>query len=44
MHQDHVYLPALQPNVSAASVVLERRGGARLDLIRNGDYVIDFGE
>ena len=44
MHQDHVYLPALQPKVSAASVVLERRGGENLDLIRNGDYVIDFGE
>ncbi len=44
MHQDHVYLPALQPRVSAARVVLEREGGASLDLIRNGDYVIDFGE
>jgi hypothetical protein len=44
MHQDHVFLPALQPRVSAASVVLERDGGAKLDLIRNGDYVIDFGE
>lgn len=44
MHQDHVYLPALQPRVSAARVVLEREGGTRLDLIRNGDYAIDFGE
>jgi hypothetical protein len=43
MHQDHVFLPALQPRVSAASVVLERDGGAKLDLIRDGDYVIDFG-
>jgi len=43
MHQDHVYLPALQPKVSAARVVLEREGGTKLDLIRDGDYVIDFG-
>ena len=44
MHQDHVYLSALQPKVSAARVVLEREGGAKLDLIRDGDYVIDFEE
>jgi hypothetical protein len=43
MHQDHVYLPELQPKVSAARVVLEREGGASLDLIRDGDYAIDFG-
>jgi hypothetical protein len=43
MHQDHVYLPDLQPRVEAARVVLERRGGASLDLIREGHYVIDFG-
>jgi leucyl aminopeptidase (aminopeptidase T) len=43
MHQDHVYLPELQPKVSAVRVVLERRGGASLDLIRDGGYVIDFG-
>ena len=42
MHQDHVYLPALQPRVTAARVVLERKGGASVDLIRDGDYVIDF--
>jgi len=44
MHQDHVYLPDLQPRINAARVVLERDGGAKLDLIRNGDYVIDFEE
>jgi hypothetical protein len=44
MHQDHVYLPALQPRVAVARVVLEREGGIRLDLIRNGDYAIDFGK
>jgi leucyl aminopeptidase (aminopeptidase T) len=42
MHQDHVYLPALQPRVTAARMVLERQGGASVDLIRDGDYVIDF--
>jgi hypothetical protein len=44
MHQDHVYLPDIQPRVLAASVVLEREGGSSLDLIRDGNYVIDFGE
>lgn len=44
MHQDHVYLAELQPRVAAARVVLERDGGESFDLIRNGDYVIDFGE
>jgi hypothetical protein len=42
MHQDHVYLREIQPRVAAGRVVLERQGGARLDLIRDGDYVIDF--
>ena len=44
MHQDHVYLPELQPRINAARVVLERDGGESFDLIRDGDYVIDFGE
>jgi hypothetical protein len=43
MHQDHVYLPQLQPRVQAARVVLERDNGESLDLIRNGEYVFDFG-
>jgi hypothetical protein len=43
MHQDHVYLPQLQPRVEAARVVLERDTGEKLDLIRNGEYVFDFG-
>ena len=43
MHQDHVYLPQLQPRVNAARVVLERENGERLDLLRNGEYVFDFG-
>jgi len=44
MHQDHVYLPELQPRINAARGVLERGGGEKFDLIRDGDYVIDFGE
>jgi hypothetical protein len=43
MHQDHVYLSQIQPRVNAARVVLERDDGSRLDLIRDGDYVFDFG-
>jgi hypothetical protein len=43
MHQDHVYLAEIQPRILAARVVLERQDGTSLDLIRDGDYVIDFG-
>ncbi len=42
MHQDHVYLHELQPMVNAARVVLTRTNGETLDLIRNGEYVIEF--
>ncbi len=42
MHQDHVYLPALQPRVAAARVVLETVEGRAVELIRDGDYVIGF--
>ena len=42
MHQDHVYLRELQPRVNAAQVALTRTDGTSLDLIRDGDYVIDF--
>jgi len=42
MHQDHVYLRELQPKINAARVVLTRTDGTSLDLIRDGDYVIDF--
>jgi len=44
MHQDHVYLAELQPRVVATRVVLERAGGASLELIRDGVYVFDFGD
>lgn len=42
MHQDHVYLPELQPRINAARVVLTRTDGSSIDLIRDGDYVINF--
>ena len=43
MHQDHVYLLELQPRVNVKRVTLERNEGRSLDLIRDGEYVIDFG-
>ena len=42
MHQDHVYLPELQPRVLAAEVVLQLEDGTKLELMRDGLYVIDF--
>ena len=42
MHQDHVYLPELQPRINAARVVLTRTDDSSIDLIRDGDYVINF--
>ena len=42
MHQDHVFLPEIQPQVLAAEVVLQREDGSKLDLMRDGVYVIDF--
>jgi len=42
IHQDHVYLPELQPRVRAARVTLDLADGETLNLIADGDYVIDF--
>jgi hypothetical protein len=42
MHQDHVYLPEIQPLVLAEKVVLHGEDGTRMDLMRDGRYVIDF--
>ena len=42
IHQDHVYLPSIQPRVSAAAVDLHFEGGETLELMRNDDYVIAF--
>jgi len=44
VHQDHVYLEQLQPRVVAAEVSLALDDGSHLELMRNGRYVIDFGE
>jgi len=42
MHQDHVYLQALQPRVLAAEVFLGLEGGLKMELMRSGLYVIEF--
>ncbi len=42
VHQDHVYLREIQPRVSAELAVLEMADGSRLELIRDGEYAIDF--
>ena len=42
VHQDRVYVAAIQPRVLAARVDLHREDGLKLKLIRDGLYVIDF--
>jgi hypothetical protein len=42
IHQDHVYLSEIQPRVNAAVVDLLFDDASRLELIRDGRYVIDF--
>jgi hypothetical protein len=42
VHQDRVYVPAIQPRVVAARVDLQREDGLKLALMRDGRYVIDF--
>jgi hypothetical protein len=42
MHQDHVYLREIQPLITARLATLEMADGSRVELIRDGDYVIDF--
>jgi hypothetical protein len=42
IHQDHVYVPQIQPRVNAAGVDLHIEDGGPLELIRDGAYVIDF--
>ena len=44
VHQDRVYVPALQPRVVAARVDLQREDGLKLALMRDGRYVIDFDD
>jgi len=42
VHQDYVYIPELQPRVVIASADLELDDGSRLELVRDGEYVIEF--
>ncbi len=42
IHQDHVYVPKIQPRISAAAVDLNFEDGETLELMRDGDYVIEF--
>jgi hypothetical protein len=44
VHQDRVYVPALQPRISVARVDLQREDGLKLALMRDGRYAIDFDE
>jgi len=44
VHQDRVYVPAIQPRVMAARVDLQREDGLKLALMRDGRYVIDFDD
>jgi hypothetical protein len=43
VHQDHVYLPQLQPRVAVASAVLEYEDGSTEELMCDGVYTVDFG-
>jgi len=42
VHQDHVYLPEIQPRIVVAEVILHRDDGVKLDLMRDGRYAIAF--
>ena len=42
IHQDHVFLPELQPRVESALVELVMPDGARLELMRDGHYTVSF--
>jgi hypothetical protein len=43
VHQDHVYLPEIQPRIVVKLAKLEFPDGEKLELMRDGSYVIDFG-
>jgi len=42
IHQDHVYLPQIQPRINAAAADLHFQRGETLKLIRDGEYVYGF--
>jgi hypothetical protein len=44
IHQDHVFLPELQPRVVASHVELEMADGSRLELMRGGSYSVSFDD
>lgn len=44
VHQDHVFLPELQPRIAPEAVDLVMDDGSRFELMRDGGYVIDFDE
>jgi leucyl aminopeptidase (aminopeptidase T) len=44
IHQDHVYLPELQPRVNPAEVSLSFEEGPDLLLMRDGHYDVDFSD
>jgi leucyl aminopeptidase (aminopeptidase T) len=44
IHQDHVFLPELQPRVVASQVELEMADGSRLELMRGGSYSVSFDD
>jgi len=43
VHIDRVYVPEVQPDVALTSLDLTLRGGGTFPLMRDGDYVLDFG-
>jgi len=43
VHQDHVYLPQLQPRVAVTRVELEFQNGSIAVLMSDGAYAVDFG-
>ena len=43
VHQDHVYIHAMQPRVEVALANLVGPGGKRTTLMREGRYVVGFG-
>ncbi len=44
IHQDHVYLPELQPRVIPKLVTLSLDDGSELVLMRDGRYVVEFDD
>ncbi len=43
VHIDRVYVPDTQPGVRVRRLELELEGGRRVEVLREGKYVVDFG-